>query len=50
MSSLTLKGKPSEQAPLAPLNTSAPLSSTTSNASSGTYVNAIWITWLAIVL
>ncbi|XP_015875700.3 uncharacterized protein LOC107412432 [Ziziphus jujuba] len=34
MSSLTLKGKPSEQAPLAPVNTSAPLSSTTSNASS----------------
>ncbi|EXC29917.1 putative inactive serine/threonine-protein kinase scy1 [Morus notabilis] len=34
MSSLTLKGKPSDQASLAPVNTSAPLSSTTSNASS----------------
>lgn len=44
MSSLTLKGKPSEQAPLAPVNTSAPLSSTTSNASSGINDNAICIT------
>ena len=35
MSSLTLKGKPSEQASLAPVNTSAPISSTASNASSG---------------
>ncbi|CAN6549909.1 unnamed protein product [Malus baccata var. baccata] len=34
MSSLTLKGKPSEQAPLAPVNTSASLTKTTSNASS----------------
>ncbi|XP_075666303.1 uncharacterized protein LOC142636110 isoform X1 [Castanea sativa] len=34
MSSLTLKGKPSEQAPLAPVTSSAPLTSTSSNASS----------------
>ncbi|XP_068333028.1 uncharacterized protein [Pyrus communis] len=34
MSSLTVKGKPSEQAPLAPVNTSASLTKTTSNASS----------------
>ncbi|KAJ6884428.1 N-terminal kinase-like protein [Populus alba x Populus x berolinensis] len=34
MSSLTSKGKPSEQAPLAPANSGVPLSSTTSNASS----------------
>ncbi|KAL5538523.1 hypothetical protein UlMin_046094 [Ulmus minor] len=34
MSSLTLKGKPSEQAHLAPVNTAAPLSSSNSNASS----------------
>lgn len=34
MSSLTLKGKPSEQAPLASVTSSAPLTSTSSNASS----------------
>ncbi|KAK3230424.1 hypothetical protein Dsin_002305 [Dipteronia sinensis] len=34
MSSLTNKGKPSEQAPLAPSNSIAPLASTSSNASS----------------
>ncbi|EEF41582.1 ATP binding protein, putative [Ricinus communis] len=34
MSSLTLKGKPSEQASLAPVNSDAPLISTASNASS----------------
>ncbi|XP_043816888.1 N-terminal kinase-like protein isoform X2 [Manihot esculenta] len=34
MSSLTLKGKPSEQASLPPINSGAPLSSTASNASS----------------
>lgn len=34
MSSLTLKGKPSEQAPLAPVNISTSLTETTSNASS----------------
>ncbi|OAY46421.1 probable inactive serine/threonine-protein kinase scy1 [Manihot esculenta] len=34
MSSLTLKGKPSEQASLPPLNSGAPLASTASNASS----------------
>ncbi|KAG6737703.1 hypothetical protein POTOM_059231 [Populus tomentosa] len=34
MSSLTIKGKPLEQAPLAPANSGSPLSSTTSNASS----------------
>ncbi|PQP98365.1 putative inactive serine/threonine-protein kinase scy1 [Prunus yedoensis var. nudiflora] len=34
MSSLTLKGKPSEQAPLAPVNISTSLTKTTSNASS----------------
>lgn len=34
MSSLTLKGKPSEQTPHAPANTSAPLTSAISNASS----------------
>ncbi|KAK9283162.1 hypothetical protein L1049_011394 [Liquidambar formosana] len=34
MSSLTLKGKPSEQAPLAPANSSTPLASVNSNASS----------------
>ncbi|KAH7548233.1 hypothetical protein JRO89_XS14G0086800 [Xanthoceras sorbifolium] len=34
MSSLTIKGKPSEQAPLAPSNSSAPLTSSSSNASS----------------
>ncbi|XP_024030971.1 probable inactive serine/threonine-protein kinase scy1 isoform X1 [Morus notabilis] len=41
MSSLTLKGKPSDQASLAPVNTSAPLSSTTSNASSDTPSTAL---------
>ncbi|KAK1373965.1 putative inactive serine/threonine-protein kinase scy1 [Heracleum sosnowskyi] len=34
MSSLTLKGKPSEQTPLAPVNSSAPLTTAASNASS----------------
>ncbi|CAK7339992.1 unnamed protein product [Dovyalis caffra] len=34
MSSLTIKGKPSEQAPLTPANSGLPLSATTSNASS----------------
>ncbi|TXG49951.1 hypothetical protein EZV62_025826 [Acer yangbiense] len=34
MSSLTIKGKPSEQAPLAPSNSIAPLASTSSSASS----------------
>ncbi|KAI5555073.1 hypothetical protein BDE02_19G056500 [Populus trichocarpa] len=34
MSSLTIKGKPLEQAPLAPANSGSPLSSTTSNANS----------------
>ncbi|KAJ4720242.1 Protein kinase family protein with ARM repeat domain [Melia azedarach] len=34
MSSLTLKGKPSEQAPVASANSGTPLTSTTSNASS----------------
>ncbi|XP_050210112.1 uncharacterized protein LOC126660590 [Mercurialis annua] len=34
MSSLTLKGKPSEQAALAPINSGAPITSTASNASS----------------
>ena len=39
MSSLTLKGKPSEQAPLASVTSSAPLTSTSSNASSGRHVD-----------
>ncbi|KAJ0102391.1 hypothetical protein Patl1_06775 [Pistacia atlantica] len=37
MSSLTLKGKPSDQAPVASANSGTSLTSTTSNASSGMY-------------
>lgn len=37
MSSLTLKGKPLDQAPVASANSGTPLTSTASNASSGTY-------------
>lgn len=39
MSSLTLKGKPSEQAPVASANSGTPLTSTTSNASSGLHLD-----------
>lgn len=46
MSSLTLKGKPSEQAPLAPVTTSRQLSTQTSNASSGTHLNGSVFTLL----
>ena len=43
MSSLTLKSKPSEQAPLAPANSSAPLASASSNDSSGIHLASISI-------
>ncbi|KDO67543.1 hypothetical protein CISIN_1g0040252mg, partial [Citrus sinensis] len=38
MSSLTLKGKPSEQAPVASANSITPLTSTTSSTSSGMHL------------
>lgn len=39
MSSLTLKGKPAEQASLAHVNTSASLTKTISDSSSGTHLD-----------
>ncbi len=43
MSSLTLKGKPSEQASLPPINSGAPLTSTATNASSGVHLDYLFI-------
>lgn len=48
MSSLTLKGKPSEQASLPPINSGAPLASTASNASSGIYLDYSFDTFLVL--
>lgn len=49
MSSLTLKGKPSEQTPLAPANSSAPVATAASNTISGKQIAHSFILLLNVI-